>query len=382
MSCKSQEQARLGAFLGAGLCHVINANGLDHLSWLKTNGLWFDASYWAYWNHMESHMIASDTCNTPQKYNMLYSCWILLSSILSSFCPFASSFLCHLDPLRVVMPWPPCIATVRLWESTQLRTSHSAVSLCPQFGPEATALPFEPQSLSVPISHRVWRMGKAMETSILTRFCMCPCGKLEFQSTHPNYQDILVSYQSCSFFKHVQPISLQDLEPNLASWDPVWEKLWMAAVSYSHNFPNRKIVLPMADEGRVSAKFDLTLLLSTSELQNLKSKDSLNATIECPALPAWHNLAVKKADGNRCIQATPAQLFAAWSQIMSGNSMWHLPIGIQLHGGTKGCSGFMVNGLWIVAVKPHLFRTERKDTALQRHALNFKSITGSYIYNI
>lgn len=33
---------------------------------------------------------------------------------------------------------------------------------------------------------------------------------------------------------------------------------------------------------------DLTLLLSTSELQNLKSKDSLkNATIECPALPAW-----------------------------------------------------------------------------------------------
>ena len=25
------EKARLGAFLAAGLCHVINANGLDHL---------------------------------------------------------------------------------------------------------------------------------------------------------------------------------------------------------------------------------------------------------------------------------------------------------------------------------------------------------------
>lgn len=262
----------------------------------------------------------------------------------------ASSFLCHLDPLRVVMPWPPCIA-VRLWESTQLRTSHSAVSLCPQFGPEATALPFEPQSLSVPIWHRVWERkghGKVNPYEILhvsmwkTRISI-NTPKL---SRHIDIISIMFMFQTCS----------ADFPPGPGAKPGILRSCLREAMNgccfIFPQFPKQENSPANGRWGQGKREFDLTLL---------KSKDSLkNATIECPALPGWHNLAVKKADGNRCTQQTPAQLFAAWSQIMSGNSMWHLPIGIQLHGGTKGCSGFMVNGLWIVAVKPHLFRTERK----------------------
>ena len=145
------------------------------------------------------------------------------------------------------------IATVRLWESTQLRTSHSAVNLCPQLGPEATALPFEPHSLSVP-TQSFLRMGKAMETSIVLRDFAC----VRLWKTRISINTLKVS-------GHIGIISIMfifqtfsaDFLPGPGAKPGIlrsWEKLWMAAVSYSHNVPNRKIVLPMADEGRGTAR--------------------------------------------------------------------------------------------------------------------------------